>query len=376
VKNIKKEVHKKYMNIALKLAEKARGNTSPNPLVGAVLVKNDEIIGKGYHKKRGSNHAEVEALHSCNVSLKGDTMYVTLEPCCFYGHTPPCTQAILKSGITKVIVGMIDPNPNVNGKGIRELEEGGVDVEVGFLQDEISRQNEIYIKHITKKIPFIALKMAISVDGKMCTKTKDSKWITSDISRKYVHGIRSQFDSILTGVGTVLADDPLLTARYDNNKKNPIRIVVDSRLKIPLDSKLLKTANETKLIIATTKHYDKKKAKEINKLGAEILIVDENKNENIELKNRVNLNELLKILGEKEITSVLIEAGPTLSTSFIKQDLVDKFHIFIAPMIIGGYNAFQTIGDLEIVRMVDTKKLNFSKVERIGDDLLIEAYPI
>jgi len=376
VKNIKREVHKKYMNIALKLAEKARGNTSPNPLVGTVLVKNDEIIGKGYHKKRGFNHAEVEALHSCNVSLKGATMYVTLEPCCFYGHTPPCTQTILKSGITKVIVGMIDPNPNVNGKGIRELKEGGVEVEVGFLQDEISKQNEIYIKHITKKIPFIALKMAISLDGKMCTKTKDSKWITSDISRKYVHGIRSQFDSILTGVGTVLADDPLLTVRYGKNKKNPIRIVVDSELKFPLDSKLLKTANEAKLIIATTKHYDKKKAKEINELGAEILIVNENKNENIELKNRVNLNELLKILGEKEITSVLIEAGPTLSTSFIKQDLVDKFHIFIAPMIIGGYNAFQTIGDLEIVRIVDTKKLNFSKVERIGDDVLIEAYPI
>lgn len=375
MKNIKKEIHEKYMNIAIELAEKARGNTSPNPLVGAILVKNDEIIGKGYHKKRGFNHAEVEALYSCNVSPKGTTMYVTLEPCCFYGHTPPCTQTILKSGITKVIVGMIDPNPNVNGKGIRELEKGGVEVEVGFLQDEISKQNEIYIKHITKKIPFIALKMAISIDGKMCTKTKDSKWITSDISRKYVHGIRSQFDSILTGVGTVLADDPLLTARYGNNKKNPIRIVVDSGLKLPLDSKLLKTTNEAKLIIATTKYYDKKKAKEINELGAEILIVDKHENRNIELKNKVNLNRLLKILGEKEITSVLIETGPTLSTSFIKQDLVDKFHIFIAPMIIGGYNAFQTIGDLEIVRIVDTKKLNFSKVERIGDDVLIEAYP-
>lgn len=364
-----------YMNIAIELAEKARGNTSPNPLVGAILVKNDEIIGKGYHKKRGSNHAEVEALNSTNIFMKKATMYVTLEPCCFYGHTPPCTQAILKSGIKKVIVGMIDPNPNVNGRGIKELEEGGVDVEVGFLEEEISKQNETYIKYITKKIPFTTLKMAISIDGKMCTKTKDSKWITSDISRKYVHGIRSQFDSILTGVGTVLADDPLLTARYGNNKKNPIRIVVDSGLKLPLDSKLLKTTNEAKLIIATTKHYDKKKAKEINELGAEILIVDKHENRNIELKNKVNLNRLLKILGEKEITSVLIEAGPTLSTSFIKQDLVDKFHIFIAPMIIGGYNAFQTIGDLEILRIVDTKKLNFSKVERIGDDVLIEAYP-
>lgn len=376
MKNIKKDINEKYMNIAIELAEKARGRTSPNPLVGAVLIKNGEIVGKGYHRKKGSHHAEVEAINSCQTSLDEATMYVTLEPCCFYGHTPPCTIAILNSGIKKVIVGRIDPNPRVNGKGIRELKEGGVEVEVGFLQDEISRQNEIYIKYITEKIPFIALKMAISLDGKMCTKTKDSKWITSDISRKYVHGIRSKFDSILTGVGTVLTDDPLLTVRYSNIKRNPIRIVVDSRLKIPLDSKLFKTIDESRLIIATTRYYNKKKAKEIDKLGGEILFVNSDENENIKLRNRINLNELLKILGEKEITSVLIEAGPTLSTSFIKQDLVDKFHIFIAPIIIGGYNPFQTIGDLEITRIVDTKKLNFSKIERIGDDLLIEAYPI
>ncbi|GAG59037.1 unnamed protein product, partial [marine sediment metagenome] len=166
MKNFKKDIHEMYMNIAIELAEKARGNTSPNPLVGAILVKNDEIIGKGYHKKRGSNHAEVEALNSTNIFMKKATMYVTLEPCCFYGHTPPCTQAILKSGIKKVIVGMIDPNPNVNGRGIKELEEGGVDVEVGFLEEEISKQNETYIKYITKKIPFTTLKMAISIDGK------------------------------------------------------------------------------------------------------------------------------------------------------------------------------------------------------------------
>lgn len=376
MKNIKKEIREKYMNIAIELAEKARGRTSPNPLVGAVLIKNDEIIGKGYHKKKGSYHAEVEAINSCQTPLDGVTMYVTLEPCCFYGHTPPCTKAILNSGIKKVIVGRIDPNPRVNGKGIRELKEGGVEVEVGFLQDEISRQNEIYIKYITKKIPFTALKMAISLDGKMCTKTKDSKWITSDISRRYVHKIRSQFDSILTGVGTVLIDDPLLTVRYGNVKRNPLRIVVDSKLKIPLDLKLFKTIDESRLIIATTKYYNEKKAKKIDKLGGEILFVNSDENENIKQRNRINLKELLKTLGEKEITSVLIEAGPTLSTSFIKQDLVDKFHIFIAPMIIGGYNSFQTIGDLEIARIVDTKKLNFSKVKRIGDDVLIEAYPI
>ena len=376
MKNIKKDINEKYMNIAIELAEKARGRTSPNPLVGAVLIKNGEIVGKGYHRKKGSHHAEVEAINSCQTSLDEATMYVTLEPCCFYGHTPPCTIAILNSGIKKVIVGRIDPNPRVNGKGIRELKEGGVEVEVGFLQDEISRQNEIYIKYITEKIPFIALKMAISLDGKMCTKTKDSKWITSDISRKYVHEIRSQFDSVLTGVGTVLIDDPLLTVRYGNVKRNPIRIVVDSRLKIPLDSKLFKTIDESRLIIATTKYYNKEKAKEIDELGGEILFVNSDENENIKLKKGINLKELLKTLGEKEITSVLIEAGPTLSTSFIKQDLVDKFHIFIAPMIIGGYNSFQTIGDLEITRIVDTKKLNFSKVERIGDDVLIEAYPI
>jgi len=376
VKNIKKDIHEMYMNIAIELAEKARGNTSPNPLVGTVLVKNDEIIGKGYHKKRGSNHAEVEALNSTNVSLKGATMYVTLEPCCFYGHTPPCTQVILKSEITKVIVGMIDPNPNVNGNGIRELKEGGIDVEVGFLEEEISKQNETYIKYITKKIPFITLKIAISLDGKMCTKTGDSRWITSDVSRKYVHEKRSRYNSILTGIGTVLTDDPLLTVRYGNNKKNPIRIVLDSELKIPLDSNLVRTTNKAKLIIVTTKHHNKKKAKEINELGAEIIIINENKNENIELKNKVNLTKLLKILGSREISSVLIEAGPTLSTSFLRQNLVDKLIVFIAPIIIGGSNSFQTIGDLGIEKMMDVIKINFSNIRRMGKDIFIEAYPV
>lgn len=376
MKNIKKDIHEMYMNIAIELAEKARGNTSPNPLVGTVLVKNDEIIGKGYHKKRGSNHAEVEALNSTNVSLKGATMYVTLEPCCFYGHTPPCTQVILKSGITKVIVGMIDPNPNVNGNGIRELKEGGIDVEVGFLEEEISKQNETYIKYITKKIPFITLKIAISLDGKMCTKTGDSRWITSDVSRKYVHEKRSRYNSILTGIGTVLTDDPLLTVRYGNNKKNPIRIVLDSELKIPLDSNLVKTTNKAKLIIVTTKHHNKKKGKEINELGAEIIIINENKNENIELKNKVNLTKLLKILGSREISSVLIEAGPTLSTSFLRQNLVDKLIVFIAPIIIGGSNSFQTIGDLGIEKMMDVIKINFSNIRRMGKDIFIEAYPV
>jgi diaminohydroxyphosphoribosylaminopyrimidine deaminase/5-amino-6-(5-phosphoribosylamino)uracil reductase len=376
---IDKEIHKKYMNIAIKLAEKARGKTSPNPMVGAVLVKDGKIIGEGYHKRKGANHAEVEAINSCQSSSEGATMYVTLEPCCFYGNTPPCTKAILKARIKKVVVGIIDPNPKVNCKGIKELKKSGVNVEFGFLENEISRQNETYIKYITKKIPFVTMKMAVSLDGKMCTKKGDSKWISSDISRRYVHKKRSQYDSVLTGIGTVLTDDPLLTSRYGKDRKNPIRIVVDSKLKIPLNSKLFNTIDEARLIIATTKYHNEKKANEIKKIGGEILVVESHikykKQENKEQYYRVNLNKLLEMLGEIEVTSVLVEAGSTLSTSFIKQDLVDKFLIFIAPIIIGGNESFQTIGDLGIEKIMDINRLNISNLERMGNDILIEAYP-
>jgi diaminohydroxyphosphoribosylaminopyrimidine deaminase/5-amino-6-(5-phosphoribosylamino)uracil reductase len=376
---IDKEIHKKYMNIAIKLAEKARGKTSPNPMVGAVLVKDGKIIGEGYHKRKGANHAEVEAINSCQSSSEGATMYVTLEPCCFYGNTPPCTKTILKARIKKVIVGIIDPNPKVNCKGIKELKKSGVNVEFGFLENEISRQNETYIKYITKKIPFVTMKMAVSLDGKMCTKKGDSKWISSDISRRYVHKKRSQYDSVLTGIGTVLTDDPLLTSRYGKDRKNPIRIVVDSKLKIPLNSKLFNTIDEARLIIATTKYHNEKKANEIKKIGGEILVVESHikykKQENKEQYYRVNLNKLLEMLGEIEVTSVLVEAGSTLSTSFIKQDLVDKFLIFIAPIIIGGNESFQTIGDLGIEKIMDINRLNISNLERMGNDILIEAYP-
>lgn len=376
---IEKEIHEKYINIAIKLAEKARGKTSPNPMVGAVLVKNGKIIGEGYHKRKGTNHAEVEAINSCQSSLRGAIMYVTLEPCCFYGNTPPCTKSILKAGIKKVIVGIIDPNPKVNGRGIKELKREGVDVEFGFLEKEISKQNETYIKYITKKIPFVTMKIAISLDGKMCTKTGDSKWISSNISRKYVHKKRSQYDSVLTGIGTVLTDDPLLTSRYGKNRKNPIRIIVDSKLKIPLNSKVLKTIDEARLIIATTKYHNEEKANEIKRFGGEILVVKNHikykKQKNKDQYYRVNLHKLLEMLGEMEVTSVLVEAGSTLSTSFIKQNLVDKFLIFIASIIIGGNESFQTIGDLGIEKIMDVNRLNISNLERMGDDILIEAYP-
>ena len=360
----------KYMRLALKLAIKAKGRTSPNPLVGAVIVKNDRIIGKGYHKKSGKPHAEINALDMASRKAKGATLYLNLEPCVHFGKTPPCTKKIISSGIKKVVVAMIDPNPLNRGRGIKELRKAGVKIKGGILEKEAKEINETYIKYITTRKPFVILKTAMSLDGKIATKTGDSRWITNESSRRYVHRLRSEVDAILVGIETISRDDPRLTARVTGyglrvKDKKPIRVVVDSRARIPLGAKILN--QEAPTIVATTKFASKRKIEVLRKKGNKVLII----------KNRdkkVNLKELLKRLGKLEITSLLVEGGGRINASFLKNGLVDKVLFFIAPKIIGGEGALTPVEGEGIERIKDAIKLKDISIKRFGEDVLIEGY--
>jgi len=358
---------KKYMRLALRLAIKGKGRTSPNPLVGAVIVRNDRIVGRGYHKRVGEPHAEINALDMAGRRARGATLYLNLEPCAHFGRTPPCTKKIISSGIKKIVVAMIDPNPLNCGRGVKELKETGVKVKVGVLEEDAKKINEAYIKYITTKRPFVILKTAMSLDGKIATKTGDSKWITNESSRKYVHRLRSEVDAILVSVETVLKDDPLLTVRSPKSKvqSQPVRVVVDSRARIPLGAKVLN--REAPTIVATTKFASKRKIKALKKKGAKVLIVKDR-------DKKVNLKELLKRLGESEIISLLVEGGGSINASFLEGGLVDKMLFFIAPKIIGGEEALTPVEGEGIERIRDAIKLKDVSVKRFGEDVLVEGY--
>ena len=342
------------MALALKLAE--RGRPSPNPKVGAVVVKNGKIIGKGYHKRAGGPHAEVNALQGINA--EGATLYVNLEPCSHYGKTPPCTDLIVASGITRVVCAMKDPNPQVHG--IKVLREHGINVEVGLMDGEARKINEKFIKYITENTPFVTLKCAMSLDGKIACNSGDSKWITNEKSREYTHRLRGEYDAILVGINTVLEDDPGLKAK---NGKDPLRVILDSTLRTPADAKVLSDSN---ILIATTEGYDKKK-REILKKKARIWVCG---------TERVDLKELIKMLGKKGVTSVLIEGGSEVHASAVKEKIVDKFLFFIAPKLITGRNAKGPIGGEGIETMEEAILLKDLTIKRFGEDILIEAYPL
>ncbi|MDO8885384.1 bifunctional diaminohydroxyphosphoribosylaminopyrimidine deaminase/5-amino-6-(5-phosphoribosylamino)uracil reductase RibD [Candidatus Oleimmundimicrobium sp.] len=353
-----------YMKRAIKIAEKGRGRTSPNPMVGAVIVKNGVIIGEGYHAWAGEPHAEINALKSVNETLEGSTLYVTLEPCCNYGKTPPCTEAIISSKIKKVIIGLTDPNPKVNGKGIEELRKAQIETEVGLFKKEIAKQNEVYIKYVTTKNPFILMKMAISFDGKTTSKNGQTTKITDEKSKKYVHGLRDKYDAIMVGIGTVLADDPMLTARLDKKEgRNPLRVIVDSKARLPLSSKIVKTADKVLTLLVTTKGAPLDKLKALSEKKVQILTIP-NK------KDKVDLKFLLEELGRREITSVILEGGPRLVSSALREELVDKMVFLVAPKIIGGESSLDFVADKEI-----SFNFNFENPKLLGKDLLIEAYP-
>lgn len=358
-----------YMAEALRLAGKARGRTSPNPMVGAVVVKDGCIIGKGYHTKAGAPHAEIEAFQDACENLEGATLYVTLEPCCMYGKTPPCTDAIIQAGIHRVVTAMIDPNPKVSGNGVRQLRDAGIVVDVGILEDQACRLNEAFIKYITTGFPFVISKFAMSLDGKIATKTGDSKYITNEASRAYVHTLRDQVDAIMVGIGTVLADDPLLTTRLSGGTgKNPHRIIVDTRLSIPLTARVITDTSEAKTTIFAEENVDQYKAQQLREKGIDIQTT------RYDVSGKLDLYQVFEALGKRQILSVLLEGGAEINGSAFRHHLVDKVLVFIAPMIIGGKDARSPVEGIGIESLHEAVRLSQVTTQRFGDDILVEGY--
>lgn len=361
-------MHEIYMRRALELAEKGIGYTNPNPLVGAVLVKNGKVIGEGYHMNYGGNHAEINAFLNATEEVKDASLYVNLEPCSHYGKTPPCANAIVEKGIKKVFIGLMDPNPKVAGKGIEVLRSNGVEVNIGLLEQECKKVNEIFLKFITTNLPFCILKTAMTLDGKIATYTGNSRWVTNEISRKYVHELRHKVSAIMVGIGTIMIDDPQLTVRLEEKvSKDPIRIIVDSTAKIPLSAKVLNDNSSTKTILATTKRARLDKIKILKEMGIEIIVLPQ-KNE------RVDLYYLMKELGQRKIDSILLEGGSDLNFSALEQGIVDKIITFISPKIIGGESAKTPIGGKGIASMNDAIKVKSMEIRKFGDDFMLEGY--
>lgn len=364
------ETDKKFMKKALRQARKGLGRTSPNPVVGAVIVREGRIIGSGHHKKAGDKHAEIEALEKIGGKAgEDDTLYVTLEPCNHHGRTPPCTEAILNSGIKRVVVGMRDPNPNVSGGGCEFLAKKGIEVKTGTLESECRRLNEYFIKFVTTGRPFVVAKSALTMDGWTATSTGHSRWITNERSRQFVHRLRDRVDGVMVGVGTVLADDPLLTTRLKNRRgKDPVRIIVDTHLRIPDKAKVLNNDSLSGTLIAVGSDESPERLKSIQKNRVSTLLCP--------TKNgRIDLACLMNILGEMSITSLLVEGGAALFGSMINEGLIDKFYIFKAPRILGGNDGIPMASGPGPKRMDECLALRDIRVRRFGDDLLIRAYP-
>lgn len=353
------------MGRALELAKKGIGKVNPNPLVGAVIVKDNEIIGEGYHECYGEAHAERNAVTNAIKSVEGSTIYVTLEPCAHYGKTPPCVDLIIEKKFKKVVIGMLDPNELVAGKSVEKLKKHGIEVVVGVKEEECKVMNEIFIKYITTKIPFVILKSGTSLDGKIATYSGESKWITSKESREDSQNLRNRLHSIMVGINTVIEDDPELTCRI-NNEKNLIRIIVDTNLRIPIDSKVIKNKDKN-TIIATTLKADENKKQTLRELGIKVIEVREK-------DNRVNLKELVKMLGQEGIDSILIEGGGTLNFSALEENIVDKVIFYIAPKILGGQNSKNSIAGIGFSRLDYAVKLKDINYRTIGEDLVVEGY--
>ncbi len=347
------------------LAGRGLGKTSPNPMVGAVVVKDGEILGKGYHRRYGGAHAEVLALNSARGNVQGACMYVTLEPCCHHGWTPPCVDAIMEAGVSEVVIGTRDPNPKVNGRGIQILRDHGIHVRVGVLEERCRELNEAYFKYIQTGMPFVTLKFAQSLDGRIATKTGNSQWISSPETLRLAHKLRSIHDAVLVGIGTTLADDPSLTVRLVKGV-SPQRIIVDSRLRIPLRAKILNDEDVDRTIIVAAEGANRIKARKIQHLGAEILWAAKNQ------RGGVDMLDLLVKLGSMGITSVLVEGGSQIITSLLRRRLADKIVIVMAPKLIG--KGVEALGDLEIRDLKQALRISRMKTRRLGGDIVIEGY--
>jgi diaminohydroxyphosphoribosylaminopyrimidine deaminase/5-amino-6-(5-phosphoribosylamino)uracil reductase len=350
----------RFMKRALRLSERARGQTSPNPLVGAVLVRDGRIVGEGYHRRAGEPHAEVVALDRAGGLAKGATLYVSLEPCCHFGRTPPCVDRIIERGVSEVVCALTDPDPRVSGRGIEKLREAGIEVRLGVLEEAARNTNEVYLKYITTGLPFVTLKLAQSLDGRIATGSGDSKWITGEKARRFVHRLRSQVDAVMVGVDTVIRDDPQLNVRWVKGM-NPLKIVMDSRLRIPMAAQVFE---EERTILATTERSSEEKRRVLEEKGAQVWILPER-------DSRVDLTEFMRKAGREGITSILIEGGSKVATSALKAGVVDKLMIFIAPKLIG--TGTDAVGDLGIARIEEAIGLEDIKLRRIGEDVLYTA---
>ena len=362
-----KETDEMYMDHALKLALKGQGMTTPNPMVGAVIIKNGRIIGEGYHAKAGERHAEVVAIENAIEVVTGATLYVTLEPCSHYGKTPPCTELIIEKDIERVVIAVLDPNPMVAGRGVKRLRECGISVTVGVLEKQAQRLNEVFMKYIVTKRPFVVYKSSMSLDGKIATSTGESQWITCEESRKDSHSLRHIYTGIMVGIGTVLADDPLLNCRMDGGKQ-PVRIVVDSSLRIPEESRLVQTADTYPLIVATTSKGNEAKKRRLRAYGANVWNMPSDE------QGRVDLPGLMKCLGENEVDSLIIEGGGTLAEQAMKAGIMDKMIVYMAPLIIGGKDAKTPVEGKGIQCLSDAWKLQEWSSQMMGTDLKVSGY--
>lgn len=355
-----------FMREALRIARNAEGRTSPNPLVGAVIVRDGSIVAEGWHRKAGTPHAEVHALRMAGDLAKGATLYVTLEPCAHVGRTGPCAVAVRDAGIRRVVVAMSDPNPLVAGKGIQILRDAGVEVTVGVCEAEARQLNEVFLHWITTGRPFVVLKTAMTLDGKIATASGASKWITGEAARLRVHELRDRYDAILAGIGTALADDPSLTTRLpDRTGKNPVRIIVDSNARLPLTSNVV-TDGQAQTIVAVTEAAPEERVAALRAHGVDVLTCGTG--------SHVDLVQLMQELGRREIASVLVEGGGTVNFSLLAAGLVDKVHAFVAPKIVGGRTAKTPVEGEGFAQLADSVQLTQLTAESVGGDVLLTGY--
>lgn len=362
--------HERFMQRALDLAGRARGRTSPNPMVGAVIVRDGQVVGEGYHHRAGTPHAEVHALEAAGERARGACLYVNLEPCSHHGRTPPCCEAIIEAGVAEVHMAMLDPNPLVNGQGRARLEADGIRTVLGECAEEAAELNEGFVTFITAGRPFVLAKFACSLDGKIATRTGESRWISGQSSRRRVHELRDAVDAILVGAGTAIADDPLLTTRLDDREgHHPLRLVLDSRGRVPLEARLFDQATPGHTLVAATAAFPAERRELLDGRGVEVLVLPADDRE------RVDLGALLEALGRRQVTSLLVEGGGTVLEAFFRARLVDKVVALIAPRIIGGAGAPTPVSGEGVAHLRQAPYLTRIRVEQVGPDLMVSGYP-
>ena len=355
----------RWMKEVLHLAEKGRGRTSPNPMVGAIIVKGGKVIGRGYHARAGDPHAEILSLQQAGGKAKGGVLYINLEPCTHFGRTPPCAPRVIEAQVKRVVVGMEDPNPRVKGRGISSLRQAGIDVEVGILEKECRRLNEAFCKYIVKQEPFVVLKVASTLDGRIATRRGDSQWITGEVARRFVHRLRDQMDGVLVGIGTILKDDPRLTARVRGGH-DPYRIVLDSHLRISEKARVFERS-PSRVIIATTHEGSKEKRARLERRGVQVLVLESK-------EGRVDLKACLKRLGSVGIMTLLVEGGGKVNGSFLDERAVDKFYFFFSPKWMGDPEAPGIFAGQGVRDLAEVIHLRQIRSRRMGEDVLLEGY--